>query len=46
MKLYKHSNGKTSLFPEHIPRGWEVMLNPITFELVWRRIGKSYERKN
>ena len=46
MKLYKHSNGKTSLFPEHIPRGWEVMLNPTTFELVWRRIGKSYERKN
>ena len=24
MKVYKHSNGKTSLFPEHIPQGWVV----------------------
>jgi hypothetical protein len=38
MKLYKHSNGKTSLFPERIPQGWEVMLKPDTFEVVWRRI--------
>jgi len=40
MKLYKHSNGKTSIFPEHIPKGWEVLLRPDTFETVWRRIGK------
>jgi uncharacterized protein YbdZ (MbtH family) len=38
MKLYKHSNGKWSLFPEHIPKGWEVLLKPNTFEIVWRRI--------
>jgi len=39
MKVYKHSNGKTSLFPEHIPRGWVVFLNPNTFDIVWRRSG-------
>jgi len=39
MKLYKHSNGKTSIFPEHIPRGWEVLIRSDTFETVWRRIG-------
>jgi hypothetical protein len=42
MKLYKHSNGKTSLFPEHIPQGWEVMLNPNTFDIVWRKIQGRY----
>tara|TARA_R110000868_G_scaffold385827_1_gene653867 strand:- start:27 stop:164 length:138 start_codon:yes stop_codon:yes gene_type:complete len=38
MKLYKHSNGKIHFFPEVIPKGWEVMLNPNTFEVIWRRI--------
>jgi hypothetical protein len=38
MKLYKHSNGKTSPFPEHIPEGWEVMIMPDTLDVVWRRI--------
>jgi hypothetical protein len=37
MKLYKHSNGKTHFFPEVIPKGWEVMLNPNTFDVIWRR---------
>jgi hypothetical protein len=41
MKLYKHSNGKTHHFPEHIPQGWEVMLKPDTFEVVWRKIKGS-----
>ena len=41
MKLYKHSNGKTQFFPETIPQGWEVMLKPDTFEVVWRRIKGS-----
>ena len=39
MKLYTHSTGKRSLFPEHIPKGWEVMIIPDTFKIVWRRIG-------
>ena len=38
MKLYKHSNGRTHYYPEHISKGWEVMLRPDTFEVVWRRI--------
>ena len=38
MKMYKHSTGQILFYPEHIPKGWEVMLNPNTFESVWRRI--------
>ena len=41
MKLYKHNNGKMSMFPEVIPKGWEVFLNPRTFEVVWRRINNE-----
>ena len=38
MKLYKHSNGKMHFFPETIPKGWEGMLNPNTFDVIWRKI--------
>jgi len=38
MKLYKHSTGKVHFLPETIPKGWEVMLNPHTFDVIWRRI--------
>jgi hypothetical protein len=37
MKVYTHSNGSKSIFPEHIPAGWEVMFKPDTFQVVWRR---------
>ena len=37
MKVYTHSNGGKSIFPEHIPAGWEVMFKPDTFQVVWRR---------
>lgn len=39
MKLYTHSNGTRSLFPEHIPAGWEVLFKADTFQIVWRKIG-------
>lgn len=38
MKIYKHNNGKIYFYPETIPKGWEVFLDPITFESVWRKI--------
>lgn len=39
MKVYTHSNGTKSIWPEHIPKGWEVFMRPDTFEVVWRKIG-------
>ena len=38
MKMYKHSTGQILFYPEHIPQGWVVFLDPRTFESVWRRI--------
>ena len=38
MKWYKHSNGQIHFYPEHIPKGWLVFLDPRTFEIVWRKI--------
>jgi hypothetical protein len=37
MKVYTHSNGGKSIFPEHIPPGWEVLFKPDTFQVVWRK---------
>ena len=37
MKLYKHSTGKTSIFPEHISEGWEYVIRP-DFTTFWRKI--------
>jgi hypothetical protein len=42
MKIYTHSTGKKSIFPEHIPKGWEVLMRPDTFEVVWRKIKGRY----
>lgn len=37
MKLYKHSNGKIQWYPETIPKGWYVQLDPNTFDVMWCR---------
>ena len=39
MKVYTHSNGTKNIWPEYIPKGWEVFMRPDTFEVVWRKIG-------
>jgi uncharacterized protein YbdZ (MbtH family) len=41
MKVYTHSDGTKSIWPEHIPKGWEVFMRPDTFEVVWRKIGSG-----
>ena len=38
MKLYQHQDGTRHFYPEQIPAGWEVLIRPDTFEVVWRRI--------
>lgn len=36
MKFFKHSNGKTSLYPERIPQGYEYVITP-DFVGFWRK---------
>ncbi len=37
MKVYKHSNGELHWYPETIPKGWYVQLDPNTFDVMWCR---------
>jgi hypothetical protein len=38
MRFYKHSDGKTYLWPEVVPTGWEFMIKADFSGQVWRKV--------